>query len=182
MVFIIIGTGVFHLSSTPLEMNLANLFHRISASNEKCQHYFRESWDRRKKLWDSTHLNDLGMWKKCECLHIERGATWFCAGCTCVLWLSLIVALLKVKWALFSSLEHVDSLLSEWVGMFLIEPPWKKKASRGWKCLWASVCTVTQWVKHNPVIVNVFESFKTMQRALFTDGSLFLEAWKAARV
>lgn len=180
MVFIIIGTGVFHLSSTPLEMNLTNLFRRISASNEKCQHYFRESWDRRKKLLETTHLNGLDMRKHASL----RGtwSTWFCAGCTCVLCLSLTVALLKPKWAPISSLKHVDSLPSEWVGMFLIEPPWKKKASRGWKCLWASVCAMTQWVKHNPVIVNVFESFKTMQRALFTDGSLFLEAGKAARV
>lgn len=117
-----------------------------------------------------------------ECLHAELRALGFVlALCMCSLSLENKVG----SWSQFSflSLKHVDSLHSEWVGMSLIEPPWKKEnVSCGWKCLWASVCTTTQRVKCNPVIGNVFESFWTMHRALFTHGSLLLEAWKATRV
>lgn len=60
MVFIIIGTDSFHFSSTTSEMNSTNLFCRKSASNEKCQDYFRETSDEgEKELFGTIRLRDL---------------------------------------------------------------------------------------------------------------------------
>lgn len=62
MDFIIIGTDSFNFSSTPSEMNSANLFCRKSAGNEKCQDYFRETSDGgENELFGTIHLRDLDM-------------------------------------------------------------------------------------------------------------------------
>lgn len=135
MVFIIIGTDSFHFSSPPLEMNSANLFRRKSAGNKKCQHYFWDPSDRRMEFFLNRCIKT--MWTICgcekwqECLLAElRGLGFALALCICSLALSLSLEN-KVgsenQFFFFPSLKHVDPLHSEWVGMSLIEPPWKKK-------------------------------------------------------
>lgn len=75
------------------------------------------------------------------------------------------------------SLKLVDSLHSEWVGLSLIEPPWKTSSHCAWRCSWASACTVTQWLKYNPVTLNLFQTSyhrqcKTIYRVVLMYGSI----------